>query len=311
MKVIYAIGKVKPALSKTVAAIGIFDGVHKGHQSLIRRMVACARREKMKSVVITFHPHPVEVLHKKKVFYLVSLPQRLKLMEALGVDIVLVIKFTRSFAHLKPEGFVRKYLVQRLGIREVFVGDDFRFGENRAGDVDLFTQMGAKYGFKVNHMHPVEKTSSKISSSWLRELIGSGRLREAVSMLGRNVSILGKVVHGDGRGKSLGYPTANIKFDCGVLPPHGVYVVGVDLDGKRFRGIVNIGLRPSFKHKDPSVKLEVYILDFNKNIYGRDITVEFLKKIRNEKIFSSAEHLTRQIRRDEQVARRYFQSHAL
>ncbi len=311
MKVMCGIGRVKPALFNTVAAIGIFDGVHKGHQSLIRRMVACARRKKAKSLVITFHPHPVEVLHKKRPAYLVSLPHRLKLIEELGVDIVLVIKFTKKFARLKPEEFVKKYLVGCLGVREVFVGDDFRFGENRTGDVDLFTQMGVRYGFKVNHMHPIKKTSDKISSSRLRELIGSGRLKEAVSMLGRNVSILGKVVRGDGRGKTLGYPTANIKFDCDVLPPHGVYVVGVNLKGRRFRGVANIGCRPSFEGKNSDVKLEVHIFDFKKNIYGCEITIEFLKKIRDEKKFSSMEQLTRQIRHDEQVARRYFQSQAL
>lgn len=309
MKVIYGIGRVKSALSNAVAAIGVFDGVHKGHQALIRRMVACARRKKAKSLVITFHPHPVEVLHKRKLPYLVSLPHRLKLMEELGVDIILVIKFTKSFAHFKPEEFVKKYLVERLGVREVFVGDDFRFGENRAGNVDLFTQIGVRYGFKVNHMNPVKKTSDKISSSWLRELIGSGCLKEAVSLLGRNVTILGKVVHGDGRGKTLGYPTANIKFDCDVLPPRGVYIVGVDLQGQRFRGVANIGCRPSFKRKDLNVKLEVHIFDFKNNIYSREITVEFLKKIRDEKKFSSMDHLARQIRYDEKAARRYFQSY--
>jgi riboflavin kinase/FMN adenylyltransferase len=308
MKVIYGVGRVKPALTNTIAAIGIFDGVHKGHQSLIRRMVACAHRNGAQSLVITFHPHPVEVLHQKKVAYLVSLSQRIELMEALGVDIVLVIKFTEKFARLQPEEFVKKYLVKRLGVKEVFVGDDFRFGENRSGDVDLFGQMGARYGFLVNHMNPIRKATGKISSSSLRDLIGNGRLRDASVMLGRNVSVLGKVVRGSGRGRKLGFPTANIKIDSGILPSRGVYVVKVHSNGHILQGISNIGCRPSFEHKDSDIHLEVHILDFHKNIYSQPLTIEFLKKIRNEKKFPSLDQLVSQIRSDEKTARKFFRS---
>ena len=309
MKVIYGVGRVKPALTNTIAAIGIFDGVHKGHQSLIRRMVACARRKGVQSLVITFHPHPVEVLHQKKVAYLVSLPQRIELMKALGVDIVLVIKFTEKFAHLKPEEFVRKYLVKRLGVKEVFVGDDFRFGENRSGDVDLFAQMGARYGFLVNHMNPIGKTAGKISSSSLRDLITNGRLRDVSAMLGRNVSVVGRVIRGSGRGRRLGFPTANIKVNSGILPPQGVYVVRVQINGRMLNGISNIGYRPSFDDKSSDINFEVHILDFKKNIYSQSLTIEFLKKIRDEKKFSSLDQLISQIRSDEKTARKFFQSH--
>ena len=309
MKVMYGIGRVKPALTNTVAAIGIFDGVHKGHQWLIRKMVASARRENSKSLVITFHPHPAQVLHQKKISYLVSLPQRLELIKALGVDIVLVIKFTQKFAHLRPEDFVRKYLVKSLGVREVFVGDDFRFGENRSGDVDCFEQMGLKYGFMVKHLRPIKKIADKISSSSLRALIGNGRLREAVSMLGRNVSVMGKVIHGSGRGKKLGYPTANIKVDSGILPAQGVYVVRVNLNGCVFNGMANIGHRPSFVSKNSNLHIEIHILNFQENIYGHSLTVEFLKKIRKEQKFFSIDHLILQIRSDEKFARQYFRSH--
>ena len=310
MKVIYGIGRVKPALRNTVAAIGIFDGVHKGHQWLIRRMVASARRKNSKSLVITFHPHPAQVLHQRKVSYLVSLPQRLELIKVLGVDSILVIKFTKKFAHLHPEDFVQKYLVERLGVREVFVGDDFRFGENRSGDVDLFEQMGLKYGFMVNHLHPIKKFADKISSSSLRELIGQGHLREAASMLGRKVAVMGKVIHGNGRGKKIGFPTANIKVDSGVLPSQGVYIVHVNLNGRRLKGMANIGHRPSFVSKDLKMHFEIHILKFQENIYGHNLTVEFLKRIRNEQKFSSVEHLVSQIRADEKFARKYFHSHA-
>jgi riboflavin kinase/FMN adenylyltransferase len=309
MKVIYGIGGAKsPRLKNTIVAIGIFDGVHKGHQFLIRRMVVSARRKKAKSLVVTFHPHPAQVLHKREISYLVSLPHRLKLMEGLGVDMVLVIRFTKKFAHLKPEQFVKGYLVDRFGAQEVFVGDDFRFGQNRTGDVDIFSAMGKKYGFKVNHLHPVKKTREKISSTQLREFIREGRLKEAESMLGRGVAILGKVVKGDGRGKSLGFPTANIQFDCDVLPPRGVYLVFLHLGRRRYPALANIGYRPSFHHQNGRMNLEAYILDFNKNIYGKEVIVEFAKKIRDEQKFPSPDALILQIRRDEKLARQYFRS---
>jgi|CXWL01.1.fsa_nt_gi riboflavin kinase/FMN adenylyltransferase len=308
MKIIYGIGRVKPALTNTVAAIGIFDGVHKGHQSLIRRMVASAHRKGVQSLVITFHPHPVEVLHQKKLTYLVSLSQRIELIKALGVDIVLVIKFTQKFARLKPEEFVKKYLVKRLGVKEVFVGDDFRFGENRSGNVNLFEEMGVKYGFLVNHMNTIKKTAGKISSTWLRDLIEKGRLSDAHSMLGRNVSVEGKVIRGSGRGKRLGFPTANIKLNSGILPPRGVYIVRVQFNGCVLNGISNIGCRPSFTHKNLDIHFEVHIFDFQKNIYSQSLSVEFLKKIRNEKKFPSLNQLAAQIRSDETTARRFLRS---
>lgn len=306
MRVIYGVGQVKTALTNTIAAIGIFDGVHKGHQWLIRQMVASARRGASKSLVVTFYPHPVEVLHHRKVSYLVSLAQRLELIEKLGVDIAFVIKFTPNFSRLGPEDFVRRYLVKSLGVKEVFVGDDFRFGENRCGDVVSFEGLGVKYGFKVRHMRPVQKTAEKISSSWIRELIVSGRLQEASSMLGRNVSVAGKVVHGFARGKKLGYPTANIRVDSGILPVQGVYVVRVDLHGRKVSGIANIGNRPSFPGKDLKMSCEVHMFNFDQNIYGKHLKVEFLRKIRDEQKFSSVDQLVSQIRRDEEIALKYF-----
>ena len=312
MKVMFGIGKVKSALKNTVAAIGVFDGVHKGHQELIRKTVASARRNNAKSLVVTFHPHPVEVLHKRELSYLVSLPYRLELIKALGVDYVLVITFTRKFAQLKPEEFVKKYLVKQLGVREVFVGDDFRFGENRSGDVDLFTAMGEKHGFQVNHMHLIKKISEadKISSSRLRELISAGKLHEAASMLGRPVSVMGQVIRGDGRGKTIGYPTANLQWERSILPPRGVYIVQVHFKNRCYQGMANIGVRPSFQNKNARVSLEVHILNFKKNIYDKPLIVEFLQKIRDEQRFPSVPSLVDQIRLDEQTARRYFRSHS-
>ena len=307
MKVMFGVGRVKPALTNTVAAIGIFDGVHTGHQALIRRMVRTARRKNMKSLVITFHPHPVEVLQKKEVNYLVSFDGRVKLLESLGVDLLLVIKFTKQFSRLKPEEFVKKYLVASLGVKEVFVGDDFRFGENRTGDVELFGSMGQRYGFVVRHIDPVKKTKNKISSSWLRQLIIQGKLREAAAMLGRNVSVAGDVIKGRGLGKKFGFPTANINVTSGILPSNGVYFVRACLAGRSLSGVCNIGSRPTVSSAPGKVSLEVHILNFNEKIYKKELTIEFLHRVRNEKKFSSVDLLVSQIRADVRRAYQYFQ----
>lgn len=306
MKVIYSTGPVRPALTDTVAAIGIFDGVHTGHQALIRRMVRTARSDNKKSVVITFHPHPFEVLQKKEFSYLLSLEQRIKFIEKLGVDIMVVVRFTRKFSRLKPEEFVGSYLVDSLGVKKVYVGDDFRFGENRSGDVDLFETMGRRYGFVVRHIHPIKSSAYKISSSWLKNLIMTGKLQDATRMMGRNISVTGKVVRGKGLGTKIGIPTANIKLTSGIMPYNGVYLVSLFLDGRSLPGVCNIGHRPTINGKSLEVQLEVHLLNFNKQIYGKSVIVEFHKKIRNEKKFPTIDLLVKQIHGDVNRARKYF-----
>jgi riboflavin kinase/FMN adenylyltransferase len=309
MKVTYGLGLTSQGLAsvkfqKTCVAIGIFDGVHRGHQRLITQMVAEAKKLKAKAVVITFFPHPAHVLRPDiSLPYLMSVNHRLKMLEQLGVDEVLIIKFNKQFARIDPRLFIENFLVGRLAVQSVFVGQDFRFGKDRSGDIALFKELARASHYRMHAIKPVKQAGEPISSSRVRRLIPQGKLKQAQALLGRPVAILGQVIKGSSRGKKLGYPTANIKYDCDVLPPTGVYAVHVKIGSKKFSGMANLGCRPSFKG-DNRIHLEVHVFNFNRNIYGQNIVVEFIKKIRNEKKFLSKEALISQIQQDESTVRR-------
>lgn len=300
MKVIYNVGNMKKVFNKSVLAIGVFDGLHRGHQKLIRAAIEKAKDVKGEAVVMTFHPHPAQVLRPDiETPYIISLPYRIKLIEKLGGAYCIVINFTKSFSKLSPKKFIEEYLMRNLRPIEIFVGDDFRFGKGRTGSVEYFKELGSKFGFHVNAVHHVKGDSKKISSSQIRQFIKQGQLYKAGIQLGRPVSIMGKVVKGDGRGKLLGYPTANIFPENEVLPPNGVYAVNVLLDGKKYQGVTNIGIRPSFKEDSLNpLNIETHIFDFNRQIYGKEIILEFIQNIRKEKIFKGSSELSSQITKD-------------
>lgn len=309
MKVIFARSILNSGitLKNTVAAIGIFDGLHRGHRYLLERMLAQARAFKAKSMAITFFPHPAHVLRPDvKLGYLMSLPHRLKLLEGLGVDICLVIHFDKKIAAIDPESFVRDMLVRRLGVRAIFVGRDFRFGRDRAGDITLLQGLSSVYGYHMRAVPALMQGKEPISSTRLRRLVAAGDLIKTKQLLGRPFSVLGKVVRGRGRGKGLGYPTANVEYGSHIVPPLGVYAVRVFWKNKTLEGVANLGLRPSFKDKDPKIHLETHIFDFKQDLYGQVIEVFFIKKIRDEKKFSSPAELAAQITKDIVKARRYF-----
>ncbi len=311
MKIIYDLGKTAFNFKKVFLAIGVFDGVHRGHQVLIKNVVEKARKVKGTSVVMTFHPHPVQVLHPEiECPLLTSIESRLKCIEALGVDVCILIRFTKKFSQLVPEAFIKKYLVNKIKPKEVFVGGDFRFGQDRQGNVHLFQEEAERYGFKVHPISAVKGDKRIISSTRIRRLISGGQLYHAMCLLGRHVAVSGCVVHGEKRGKLLGFPTANIKLESGVLPPAGVYIVSVFWKDKHWPAMANIGWRPSFNSPGGPPTLEVYILDFKQNIYNEYVAVEFFKKIRNEKKFSSPPQLISQLKSDEKQTRRYFQNHS-
>lgn len=306
MKVISLNGSSKLHLKKTCAALGIFDGVHRGHQYLIKQMLATSRRLGALPVVITFFPHPVHVLRPDlKLGYLTSLDDRFRRLSDLGVAVCLVVRFNRSFARIQPEKFIKDILVKKCGVKAVFVGEDFRFGKDRRGDNILFTKLASECGYEMHAVSALKQGRTIISSTRIRKLVGEGQLNEAARLLGRPVSISGLVVKGSDRGKSLGFPTANIAYEADLLPAQGVYVVKVLLGKKKYPAIANIGTRPSFEKQISQLHLEVHILDFSKNIYGRHLEIEFLKKIRNEKKFPSPQALIRQIQKDASFARKY------
>jgi riboflavin kinase/FMN adenylyltransferase len=299
MKVLYDIGKIDRSLKGAVVAIGVFDGLHIGHQKVIKTAVRKAKRIKAPCVVMTFFPHPVSVLCPGRYLpYIVSLPHRLKLIEQLGATACLVVNFTKKFSRLTALQFIEKYLSRPFHPKEICVGADFCFGRDREGGTAFFKEAGCRYGFKVNAVSSVKAGGKKVGSSLIRRMIMRGRLKDAAHFLGRPVSIMGKVVKGNGRGRTLGFPTANILPENDLILPVGVYAVRVLVGKKRLSGMANVGRRPSFKKDKNDINVEAHIFGFKKSLYGKQITVEFIKKIRSEKTFDSPKKLAAQLARD-------------
>ena len=280
----------------TAVTIGIFDGVHKGHQAILKRLLGEAKKAALKSVVMTFDPHPAKVLNPaEKIPFLISLEHRIKLIKEMGVDACFIVEFTKEFSSLSPEDFIKKVLIDKLGLKVLVVGENFLFGAKEKGNLRLLKSLGKKYDFKVREVRPLRIGGDFISSTRIRRAVERGDLRLASMMLGRPVTILGTVVEGKRIGRKIGFPTANIDPHHESIPPSGVYSVDVILEEKFYHGILNISTRGI---------IEVYIFNFNRDIYGRDIEVIFKRKIRDEKRFKSLEALKQQIQLDIQKASR-------
>nr|MBU1328401.1 bifunctional riboflavin kinase/FAD synthetase [Candidatus Omnitrophota bacterium] len=276
----------------TAVTIGIFDGVHKGHQVILKKVLEEAKRSRLKSVVITFNPHPVNVLNPSaEIPLLMSLEHRGRLIKKMGVDYFFVERFTKSFSKLSPEGFIKNILIDKLNLKALVTGENFLFGFKEKGDVRLLKRLSKLYNFKLCSITPIKIEGDYVSSTRIRKAIERGDLLLASKLLGRPVTILGTVVKGKRLGRKIGFPTANIDPHHESIPSSGVYSVDValDRDGKLYGGILNISA-----HKI----IEAHIFNFNKDIYGRDIEVIFKKKIRDEKKFKSLEALKRQIQQD-------------
>lgn len=290
-------------MKKTIAAIGIFDGVHLGHRRIIKAAVRAAKRSKGRSIVITFDPHPLKVLKPcQPIPSIMSTAHRMRLICELGADVCAVIKFTRRFSGLKPRDFIKKVLVDRFKASELFIGSNFVFGKNNAGSAALLKRLGPEYGFKVAIVPMVKVNGKVVSSTAIRNLIIRGKIKEASRMLGRPVTVFGTVVSGASRGRLLGYPTANIDPHHEAIPPSGVYAVRVRLGNKKFGGALFIGHRPTFGEKEPVI--EAHIFDFRSMIYGEDIEVTFIKRLRGVRKFAGHRKLVEQIRKDDAYARR-------
>ncbi|MDO8524978.1 MAG: bifunctional riboflavin kinase/FAD synthetase [Candidatus Omnitrophota bacterium] len=301
MNTIYGLRHLKRQAKGSVVTIGVFDGVHIGHRKVIKKAVDSAVKAKLASIVITFDPHPAKILKSGRAApSLISLKHRIRLIGELGADILLIVKFTKPFSKMPPEKFVENILIDKLRMKEIYLGDNFSFGNGAAGrGARILRDMSRGLGFKVTIIKPVKLNARIVSSSLIRRLILSGNLREAARLSGRPVSIFGTVVKGSGIARGLGCPTANINPHHEAIPPKGVYAVRARIGGKQFPGIVNIGFRPTFyspRDKEPTV--EAHIFDFRGNLYNRDIEVEFASKIRDERKFRSSAALIRQIARD-------------
>ncbi len=290
-------------VKKTVAAIGIFDGVHLGHRAIIKSAVRRARVIKGRSVIITFDPHPLKVLQPhKSVPLLMSTAHRARLIKELGVNLCLILKFNKQFSNLKPRDFVKKILVNKLKVSEVYIGSDFVFGKDCIGDASTLQKYGHCYGFEVKIVPMIKIARRIVSSTLIRNLIIKGRLEQAAQMLGRPVTVFGTVIRGARRGKLLGYPTANINPHHEAIPPNGVYAVWVRLKNRKYGGALYIGTRPTFREAEPAI--EVHIFNFGKFIYGEEIEIIFVKRLRGDRKFKSQGKLVEQIKKDDIAARR-------
>jgi len=285
-------------------AIGVFDGVHRGHQQVIGQALEDARAADGTAVVLTFDPHPMRVLQPDKApLLLTSTEHKLALIDKLGVDACLLLTFDKPFSRTPPEQFINAVARQTNQLQEICVGTRFRFGHNRAGDVRLMEALAPQYGFVAKEIHSVMLGKEMISSTAIRQHVVNGRLDRAAAMLGRSFSILGTAEPGDRRGRELGFPTANLNSHDEVLPPDGVYAARVVFGEEQFGGVVNIGVRPTFTGTEPRRTLEVHILDFARDLYGQNIEVLFLSKLRDEQKFASADALKTQIAADVDAAR--------
>ncbi len=292
-----------------VLTLGNFDGVHRGHQAILGRVASEARRLGGEAVALTFTPHPVAVLRPDRAPpLLTSLRHRIGLIADSGIEVLLLQRFTPAFAQLSPEAFVERFVVARMGARKVVVGHRVSFGHERRGDAAVLAVMGERLGFAVEVIGPVGADGHEVSSSACRRAIAAGEMRLAATLLGRPHRLGGRVVRGQGRGASIGFPTANLRVREGMYPPDGVYAVFADTGYGLCDGIANIGHAPTFGDGTPRT-LEVHLFDFDGDLYGRRCDVWFVERLRGEIRFPSAEALVAQIRSDATGARSLLARH--
>ncbi len=300
MDTISGIKKIERKLNWPVVTLGVFDGVHLGHQKVIQKTIDLANKENGESIILTFDRHPKSFLSQKQQSCITSLEHRLVLFEQLGVDITVVLEFDKKIAEISAEDFIAKVIHEWLGAKAVVLGFNCSFGKDRRGDASMVCNFAEKYGFEVVVCEPAEIEGEITSSTAIRKEIIQGDLQKAKGMLGRRVSVLGTVVKGVGRGMELGFPTANLNLHHEIKPPSGVYATKSFLDGREYNAITNIGTCPTFEKNtdDHEPLVEVHIIDFNESIYGKDLEVQFLYKLREETKFENADELKRQLERD-------------
>jgi len=295
------LNELEPGLPVALT-IGVFDGVHRGHQALINQVIQRARSFGGLSVVLTFFPHPQDVLRPEApVDALTDLQERLNLMAALGVDVVATLQFTLDLSHLSAEAFL-DLLSEHMNLRELWVGPDFALGYRRSGTITRLAEIGQQRGFTVHTITPVNIANKPVSSSRIRELVAAGDVEQAAALLGRPPSLEGLVVAGVKRGRTLGFPTANLALSARyLLPANGIYAAFADVNDHLLPAVVNIGVRPTFGDNDRLV--EVYILDFDRDIYNQRLRIHLVKRLRDELRFATVEALVAQMHKDVAEAR--------
>ncbi len=304
MRVLRSIPELAQIPGPVFLAIGVFDGVHLGHQAVISNAVRHAEDAGGTAVVVTFDPHPAKILRPQESPRLLTATQhKIALIRALGVSHLLVLTFDREFAATAPEEFVRRLVVSAKPLREICVGQEWSFGKNRGGNLALLERLGAESGFNVVGVEPVTSNGTIVSSTAIRKAVETGDFAAAARMLGRDYTVLGTVEEGQHVGRRLGFPTANLSAHSEQFPPNGVYVAQGTLRGERVRGVVNLGVRPTVADGAPQRVLEFHLFDFDRDLYGEDIELRFLRYLRPERKFESLAALRAQITRDVDEAR--------
>jgi riboflavin kinase / FMN adenylyltransferase len=292
----------------TAVTLGTYDGVHLAHRQVINKVLSLAKDKNLRSFVVTFEPHPQEVLKNKTpdIRLLSSIDERLHLFEQAGVENVLVIKFTEEFSKNHPREFYEKFIVGRIGISDLVIGYDHLFGRNREGDFHTLLELGKEFGFNVHRVEEIDVEGKPVSSTRIREALASGRVEEAASLLGYDYSFEGIVVEGDKVGRTIGYPTVNLKAvkENKVMPMEGIYCVGVELGGEQYYGMMYHGFRPTLTEGIRRA-LEVHIFDFEKTVYGEKLKISFLTRLRDDKKFATKQELIEQINKDKENSLRF------
>ena len=304
MEILHSIPELSRLPGPLFLAIGVFDGVHLGHQAVISTALGHAETAGGTAVVVTFDPHPMKVLRPNDAPHLLTATaHKVALIKALGIDHLLVVHFDRAFASTPPEEFVRQLVANSKPLSQICVGHEWSFGKDRGGNLDLLKKLGAEANFEVIGVPPVRVNNTVVSSTAIRQAIETGDLSSAAEMLGREYTILGTVEHGEAVGNRLGFPTANLSAHSEQFPPNGVYFAEASLDGERCSGVINLGVRPTVARGLPHRTLEIHLLDFNRDIYGQDVEVRFDRFLRPEMKFESVDALREQIRKDVEKAR--------
>lgn len=300
---------------KSVITVGTFDGVHLGHQKILKDLVSIGRSKNLRSVLVTLHPHPKLVLSKEenpKVEIITTLEERFEILEQIGIDAVWVIDFTKEFSQNSGEDFIRNYLIEMCGFEHILIGYDHMFGKDRSGSIELLKNLQNEFDYKLEQIEALQDEDVVISSTKIRNAILSGKIALANSMLGRNFSVEGEVIHGEKRGRDLGYPTANIKPDSKhkILPTNGIYVVKSNIDDKEYFGMANIGLRPTFGDLNMPLT-EVFYFDLDQDLYGKRLKVEFLEFVREERKFKVLEELVEAMKDDETFSLEFIKNYKI
>lgn len=294
----------------TVVTLGTFDGIHKGHINILNKVIDLSAKNNCRSFVITFEPHPRTVLSKNyDMKILTTLKEKQNILRGLGIENLMIVNFTNEFSQVDAENFVKDFIVNKIGVKHVVIGHDHKFGKNREGDENKLKGMSSKYGFDVTAVNAVNNGGEVVSSTKVRNALVEGDISKANDYLGRNYHFNGKIVEGAKRGSQLGFPTANIEIDHPkkLIPENGVYTVKCHLKEGTYFGMMNIGIRPTFENSLGLV-IEVHVFDFNKDVYGEEIKVELLERIRPEKKFASKDELVNQMESDKKESLKFIDS---